>query len=465
MQKKVLIKNGIIVTSKATFIGDILSKNGKIKRIGVDIDGLGAKIYDAQGKYVFPGGIDPHVHLALQTPAGKSADNFFTGSKAAIAGGTTCIIDFVTPEKEEPLSIAFEKRKKEAQNSLIDFAFHMSITYWHSNTAQEIKACKEQLGMPSFKTYLAYKGKNGIGLEDADFINVLDAAQKNNALVTVHAEHGDIINFLRKKFIAQGKTQVKYHPQSRPEATEAEAVERAILLAKKTQAALYIVHVSSQKSMKIIAKAQAKGWPIFAETCPQYLLLDEQVYYQPFEKSAPYVLSPPIRAKENHAFLWKALKNGTVTALGTDHCPFNLKHQKELGKLDFTKIPNGAGGIEHRLELLYTYGVLKNKISLQEFVYLCSTGAANLFGLSHKKGDIAVGLDADLVIFNPNTVHKISTKTHHQHCDSNIYEGFRLKGKVEQVFLRGKLAFDNGVFTNPAQKGEYIFRQEGSYIS
>ena len=430
-----LIINGTIVTSEKTFKSDILIENGKITKIAENISIPNEKIIDAEGKYIIPGGIDAHVHMDLPSHTGKSSDSFLTGSKAALAGGTTTIIDFVTPEKGESYIVALEKRKAEAKTCLCNYAFHMSPTWFGENTENEIHQCIEKENNHSFKVYLAYK--KAVGIEDDVLLKVMKAVAKQNSLLTLHCEMGDEIDELRAKFISEGKTQPKYHPLSRPNHTESEAVEKAIRMAKETNCGIYIVHVSTKESVDLIRKAQQTGQKVFAETCPQYLLLDDSVYDQEFELSAKFVLSPPIRKKADQIALWNGLKNGTIQTLATDHCPFHLHGQKDVGRNDFTKIPNGAGGVEHRMSLFFTYGVLQNKITINQFVDICSTKPAEIFKLKNK-GQIKEGFDADIVIWNAKKESIISAKTHKQNCDSNIFEGFKTIGFAETVILNGK---------------------------
>ena len=453
----ILILQGKVITYKTTEVTDILIVKNKIAAIGNNLKITdNTKIIDATDKYVFPGGIDPHVHLNLPTPAGPSSDNFETGTIAAIYGGTTSIIDFVTPNKNESLISAFNKRIIDAKNSKTDYGFHMGITSWNKNTAKEIEHCVNELGITSFKTYMAYKGV--IGIEEYELYEVMKIAAKLKAVVTVHCEMGDEIIRLQKKFISSGKTTPFYHALSHPASIEAESVKHVVELSKKTKCIVYIVHTSTKESVKIIETAQKNGITVFSETCPQYLLLDDSVYNKPYPNSLKYVISPPVRKKSDQNSLWKAIKNKTVQFVATDHCPFNTKVQKAIGKNDFTKIPNGAGGIEHRLALLYTYGVLKNKISINEFVAITSSNPAKVFGIYPQKGEIAVGSDADIVIWNPKTKNIISAKTHHQKCDSNIYEGFKTVGKAETVILNGKIVLQKNMLSLKSQKGKYLKR-------
>ncbi|MDR4988231.1 MAG: dihydropyrimidinase [Bacteroidales bacterium] len=434
----VLVSNAFIVNAEESFHADILIEDDKVKSIakGIRADSRKELIHlDASGKIVMPGGVDPHVHMQLPTGAGYSSDDFLTGSRAALKGGTTTLIDFVTPKRGQSLTEALAGRKKEATNCLTDYSFHISPVEWRSTTADEIRECIS-MGYRSFKIYMAYKDSIGVGGEVIE--NVMRVIAGSGALVIMHCETGDEIEEMRQQLANQGKLSPASHPLSRPPHTESRAVEQAIRLAGKTGCPLYIVHVSTAESVELIRKARMAGQQVMGEACPHHLLLDESLYDKPFEESAPYVMSPPLRSRRHRDALWQGLKDGTLQTVGTDHCPFLMK-QKALGRHDFRKIANGAGGVEHRLSLLYTYGVLREKISLQELVKLCSTNPAKIFGLYPKKGVIAEGADADLVIWDPKKQQTISAKSHHQNCDHNIYEGFKTTGYPEQVILKGRL--------------------------
>jgi len=424
---KLLIRNGHIVNADENIIGDIFINDGRIEKVGQNIatDSFEGKIIDATGKYIFPGGIDPHVHLHLPTPAGFSADDFESGSKAAIAGGTTSFIDFVTPKRGQSIVEALYERRKEAANSLCDVKFHVSPVEWTKNTELEIIHCIRKEGIKSFKIYMAYQ--SSIGLSDEDILKVMKVVGQHGGIVIMHCEIDETIEKLRSQFISEDQISPKYHPLSRPNYVEAIAAKKAIELANKAECPLYIVHVSTTEALDYIKKAQDKGQEVYAETCPQYLLLDDSVYDQEFDEACKYVMSPPLRKKADMEALWQAIKDGVIQTIGTDHCPFTLQ-QKRLGLDDFTKIPNGADGIEHRLSLLYTYGVLQKRISLNKFVEVTSTKAAKIFEYQNK-GAIKPSLDADLVILDPNAKEIISAKTHHSNCDLNIYEGFEIRGK------------------------------------
>ncbi|HAN18237.1 MAG: dihydropyrimidinase [Bacteroidetes bacterium GWC2_33_15] len=449
----IIIKNGTIVTSGEILESDILIENGIISKIEKSLNTLDKldKTIDAKGLIISPGGIDPHVHMYLPTPAGYSSDNFNTGSIAALFGGTTTLLDFVTPRKGQSLTDALDQRISEAGNSLCDYSFHVSPIEWTENTENEINDCIKA-GITSFKVYMAYKGS--VGLDDTNLQKVLKVVGKAGGLVTVHCEMGDEIEVLRNQFVSEGKIESRYHALSRPAELEAEAVQKVVDYAKETNCTVYIVHVSSEKSLKIIEKAQKSGQKVFAETCPHYLLLDDSKYNGTFKDTVKYVLSPPLRKKADQEALWDNIQKGVISTIGTDHCPFNLI-QKSAGINDFRKVPNGAGGVEHRLTLLYTYGILENKITWNQFVDITSTQTAKIFGLYPQKGEIAVGSDADLVIWNPEKKNTISARNHHQNCDLEIYEGFKTKGAPEFVLKKGEIVID---------KGELISNRTGLFL-
>jgi len=435
----ILIKNGTIVTADQKYQADILVEEAKISGIGLHLkeDLKDCSMIEAEGKMIFPGGIDAHVHFALPTPAGPSCDDFLSGSRAALAGGTTYFIDFVTPSRGQSLKDALMLRQAEAENSLTECSLHMGITWFDETIPAQMEWSVKEAGIRSFKVYLAYKGS--IGIEYSELEQVMIAAAGLNALVLVHCEEGDLILQKQQEFLKQGKTAPLYHTLSRPPETEAESVRKVIDLCRKTGCKTYIVHTSSAKSLEYIRQGKKEGLPVYCETCPQYLLLDESVYHKPLPDSLKYVISPPIRSTADQNALWLAIEDGTVDVLSTDHCPFNTFGQKDQGLHDFTKIPNGAGGVQHRLALLYTYGVLTGKIDLQQFVALTSTNAARIFGLYPRKGEIAAGSDADLVIWDPESTSVISAKTNIQTCDEDIYEGMEIFGKPNMTLISGRL--------------------------
>ncbi len=451
----ILIHNGKVVTSATEIIADILIEGDKISNIAPSIKQKADRIIDASGMWVLPGGIDPHVHMQLPTPAGPSADDFYSGSLAALQGGTTTIIDFVTPSRGQSIIEALKLRIEEASNSLTDYTFHVSPVEWSKEVASDIAHCID-MGFPSFKVYMAYK--NSIGIDDNALYHIMHTVAQNGGLVLAHCELGDDIEVLRDFYATQGLTSPKYHALSRPARYEALAVKRAIDLADQTQCPLYIVHVSAADSVKHIVQAQKSGQPLFAETCPQYLLLDETLYDTELLSALKYVMSPPLRSHDDREALWKAIANGNIQAIGTDHCPFLLK-QKMLGNHDFRKVPNGAGGVEHRLTLLYTYGVLEDRINLSKLVDAYSTQPAKLFGLYPQKGELAIGSDADIIIWDPNAQGSISAANHYSKSDLNIYEGFKTVGEPLYVIKNGVIAVERGNLNHNLPVGKLIMRR------
>jgi dihydropyrimidinase len=449
----ILIKNGKISGENRIFEKDILIKNGKIFAIENNIpESFEYKIIDAKNKLVIPGAIDPHVHLDLPTNAGNSSDNFYTGSVAAFFGGTTTIIDFVTPEKGESLINALHKRKGIANDVLCDYSLHMGITYWHSSLEKEIKQCIENEGITSFKAYLAYKGT--IGIDYDELFELMKVISKYNGTLLVHCEDGDKVLMNQQKLISEGKTMPKYHSMSRLPEIEAIAVEKVIKMAAITNCNVYLVHISSAEAMKIIADYNLPN--VLVETCPQYLILYDDLYQSDnFADTAKYIISPPLRKKKDNDALWRYLSENKIDVVSTDHCPFNIIGQKDSGINDFTKIPNGAGGIEHRLELLYEYGVLKERINLQQWINFCFSNPSEIFGFNNK-GKIKKGYDADIVIWNSSLSNVISVSNQHQRCDNNIYEGIKISGQAETVIKKGKIVIENRKLSQNLQKGSFI---------
>ena len=455
--EKVIIKNGTIITDSEKYQSDILVADGKIVEINSNIEDSSARVIDANNQYVLPGGIDPHVHLEMPFMGEVSADNFESGTKAAVAGGTTFVIDFVIPGRNQSLLEALQIWHSKAKNAVADYSYHMAVTWFDGSVATEMEKCVQEEGISSFKIFLAYKG--AIGVTESELLGVMQKAKQLGALVNTHCENGELVEYLQHKLFSEGKTEPKYHALSRPSYIEGYGTHTAITFAEATGCPVYIVHVTCKEAAEAIAQAKAKGLKVFGETCPQYLLLDDSVYEKENFQSAAYVMSPPIRPKGHDAALWKALAADDLEVVGTDHCPFNLKGQKELGKDDFRKIPNGAAGLEDRMKLLYTYGVLENKISLNQFVSLSSTRAAKLYGLYPQKGAIQVGSDADLVVWHPNKEAVISAQTHLHRVDCNIFEGFKTKGAPSVVLVNGKVAFEDGKLNVTAGDGKFVKRK------
>jgi dihydropyrimidinase len=436
----VLIQNAHIINPDRCFNADIVIRNGKIESF--EQPGTlseGEKIIDAKGLYVVPGGFDPHVHLSLPGPAGMSADDFHTGSIAALAGGVTHIMDFVTPRRGQNLEEALKERMTDTEKCHTGLTMHMGISGQLPNMKKQMEICVKDHGIKSFKVYLAYK--NTIGIDAEQLENIMSIAAGLDAVVLVHAEDGDTIEQLQQDFILRKMTHPRYHALSRPPETESRAVETVIRLIEATGCHTYFVHISTADSAELIATAKQKGMPVFAETCPQYLLLDDHVYEGSLEQTVAYVFSPPPRPPIHKKILFKHLQSGTFDTVATDHCPFSLK-QKLKGK-DFTQIPNGAGGLEFRIPLLYHYGVSHQKIDLQQWVKLISTNAASVFGHTDK-GRLAPGLKANLFLFDPEANITITAANQYQNCDINIYEGVKIKGRVTTVIMNGEICFPFG---------------------
>ncbi len=454
MNNRLVIKNGLIVSEKETVKTDILCEDGIITEMAPCIDMKDALVVDAAGQYVVPGGVDAHVHLSLNTPNGNTADDFYEGSMAALAGGTTTFIDFITPRRKESLIEAATKRKKEAENSLIDYALHGSITAWNENTFNEMKACVEKEGITSFKVYMAYK--KSMGITDDIFFRTLRSARELGALVLSHCENGDVIDILQQEAIDNGYYEAKYHPLTRPAATEAEAINRALMMANITKAPLYIVHVSTKLGAKIIKKAKENNIEVFAETCPHYLLLDDDAF-ETTDNPEKFIMSPPLRKKEDRNYLWKALNNGIIDVVSTDHCSFLLKDK--INKSNFAKVPNGIAGLENRLSLLFTYGVLESRMSVNRFVALTSANPAKIFGLYPQKGSISVGADANIVIWKKEKTIITNSQLHHK-SDHTVYEGMAVGAHPQTVICGGRVAFDKGTLNTDELRGKYLKRSK-----
>ena len=452
-----IIVNGLIATATDTYSADIGIADGKISAIGATLPRDNAKkIIDAKGKLVLPGGIDVHTHLDMPFGGTVSADDFETGTRAAAFGGTTTIIDFAIQGKEQSLRTAFDTWMKKAEaRATIDYAFHCIITDLPDARLEEMNDMVRE-GVTSFKLFMAYPGV--LMLDDASIFKALRMSAKNGAMVCMHAENGSAIDVIVKEALAQGKTAPKYHALTRPTTAEAEAVGRAVALAEMAGAPLYIVHLSSFDALEKVREARDRGLPVYAETCPQYLYLSLDDMDKPGFESAKYVFTPPLREKWNQEKLWTGLKHDQLSVVSTDHCPFCFKEQKELGKNDFTKIPNGGPGIEHRMSLIYSGGVADGRFSVNRFVELTATTPAKLFGLYPRKGTIAVGSDADVVIFDAKRKHTISASSHHMRVDYSMFEGITVTGMPDVVMSRGRVLVENNQFLGKAGSGNFIKR-------
>ena len=454
-----LIKNGRIITATDDYAADIFIEGEKIKAIGKDLPFKAEKEVDASGKLVFPGGIDPHVHLDMPFMGTYSSDNYETGTRAALFGGTTMVIDFVLQKQGNSLQSALDEWNGRANGNCVgDYSFHMAVTDFNEHTRKEIKHMIENEGIVSFKTFMAYKG--ALMIDNRQMIGLMEEVKQHGGLINVHATNGDMIDYLIAKHKAEGKLSPLYHYLSQPEVTEAEASERFVDMAGYTGCPGYIVHLTCEGALNAVRNATRRNQKMFVETCIQYLILDASLYEKDFD-GAKWVMSPPLREKKDQATLWAGINQGLVQVVATDHCPF-MWEQKKMGEKDFSKIPNGHPAIENRMELLFSEGVKKGKISLNKYVEVACTNPAKIFGMFPRKGTIAVGSDADIVIFDPGEKHKISAKTHHMNVDYSGYEGWEVTGKVKTVLLRGKVAIDNNKCLLDKGYGQFIKRNKTS---
>jgi dihydropyrimidinase len=453
-----LIRGGTVLDSTHAYRADVLCGGGKITQIAAKIDApSGAEVVDAGDRYVIPGGIDPHTHMQLPFMGTVASDDFYTGTAAGLAGGTTSIIDFVIPNPKQSLLEAFKIWRGWAEKAAADYAFHVAVTWWDESVHREMGILAHEHGVTSFKHFMAYK--NAIMADDEVLVNSFRRALELGALPTVHAENGELVFQLQKELVAKGVTSPAGHPLSRPAAVEGEAANRAIRLAEVIGVPLYIVHNSARQSVEAIARARGEGQRVFGEVLAGHLLIDDSVYLdKDFTRAAAHVMSPPFRPKEHQAFLWQALQAGHLQTTATDHCAF-CAPQKAAGRDDFTKIPNGCAGIEDRMSLLWHYGVETGRLTPSEFVAVTSTNAARIFNLYPRKGSVEVGADADLVVWDANATRTISAKTHHQNVDFNIFEGRTVKGIATQTVANGKLVWTNGELRAERGAGRYLPRK------
>lgn len=457
----ILIKNGNIITATDNYVADIFIEGEVITAIGKNLNVNAGKEIDAAGKLVFPGGIDPHVHLDMPFMGTYSSDTYETGTRAALYGGTTMVIDFILQKQGNSLHAALEEWQSRATNNCVgDYSFHMAVTDFNDDTKEEIKDFIETEGITSFKTFMAYKG--ALMIDDRQMIGLMEEVKKHGGLINVHATNGDMIDYLTQKHRDEGKLSPSYHYLSQPEITEAEASERFVDMASYTGCPGYIVHLTCEGALNAVRNATKRNQKMFVETCIQYLILDASLYENNFE-GARWVMSPPLREKKDQQTLWAGINQGLVQVVATDHCPFKWE-QKLMGKDDFSKIPNGHPAIENRMELLFSEGVAKNKITLNKYVEVACTNPAKIFGMFPRKGTIAVDSDADIVIFDPDEKHIISAKTHHMNVDYSGYEGWEITGKVKTVLLRGTVAIENNECKIDKGFGKFIKRNKVSQI-
>ena len=462
-----LIRGGRVITATDDYVADVLLQDGIVHAIARDMAvGPDVTVVDARGLYVLPGGVDTHVHLENVIGPTITCDTFASGTKAAAFGGTTTVVDFaLQTAADSPLeAIARAQRSAEPQ-VCIDYSLHCIVTRVDAQVLADVKHAMRHEGVTSFKMFMAYPGV--MMADDAAIFQMLRQVGADGGMVALHAENGTVIDLLIKEAIAAGHTAPRYHAMTRPALMEGEATHRGIRLAELAEAPIYFVHVSSNQALKHIVAARDEGIPVFAETCPHYLLFDDSVYSSDDFEIAKYVMTPPLRSTDDQHHLWRALRYDDLQVIATDHCPFCMKEghlgyrlQKQRGKDDFSLIPNGAPGIETRLVSLYDIGVTQGRLSLNRFVQLTSTAPAKLFGLFPKKGTIAIGSDADVVLFNPNATQTIHAEHLHSQCDYTLLEGRTLQGRVEKVFLRGELIVDGAEWKGREGMGQFVRRGE-----
>ncbi len=453
---KLLIRNGEIITSMDRMRGDIYCEDGVIRAIGAKMEIPAAtEVIDASGQLVFPGGLDPHVHMELPFMGTVSADDFESGTAAGICGGVTCIIDFCIPAAKQSLLEALKIWDERSKKAVADFSYHMAITWFSEQVEKEMGAVKAR-GIPSFKHFMAYKG--ALMLDDDGLYRSFCRIKELGGIATIHAENGDVVWNLQQKLLHEGKSGPEWHAVSRPPEVEGEATNRAIRIAEVVGIPVYIVHMSCKAALEAVIAARLRGQRgVYAESLINHLLLDDSVYQKPNFEAAAYVMSPPFRPKGNPEALWDGIKAGMIQVTGTDHCPFKMS-QKAMGKDNFTMIPNGCAAIEDRMSLLWHHGVGMGRITERQFVSLFTTNACRIFGLYPRKGTIAIGSDADIVVFDPTKTRVISAKTHHQKVDRSIYEGFEVKGVPTQVIANGKLVYKDGDLRAERGAGRFIPR-------
>jgi dihydropyrimidinase len=453
----VLIRGGRIVTAADDYVADVFVDDERISLIGESLDIQADKVIDAAGKYVLPGCIDPHTHLDMPFGGTTTIDDVESGQTSAAFGGTTCHVDFIIQGKGQTFAQALEDwRAKANGKQMIDMGYHMAVTdLAEGGTLEELATLPGQ-GITSYKLFMAYKG--ALMVDDETLYRTMEVAAKTGALVMVHAENGDVIDILVQEALAAGHTEPLYHALTRPPEAEGEATNRAIQLAHLAGAPLYVVHVTCKEAVDPIAAAREKGWDVWGETCTQYFFTSLEDIAKPNFEGAKFVFSPPVRDKSNWDVLWNAVRTDALSAISTDHCAFRFDTQKTLGKDDFSKIPNGGPGIENRLQMIHEFGVRTGRISLNRMVELLATNPAKLFGLYPRKGTIAVGSDADIVVFDPEKKVTITAKTQHSKVDYNLYEGTQVTGSPEVVLLRGHVLVENDELVASPGVGRFVAR-------
>ncbi|EDM80711.1 Putative dihydropyrimidinase [Plesiocystis pacifica SIR-1] len=457
MSEHVLIRGGTVVTAEHEVRADVLVSGETIAAVGPDLDApAGARIIDAGGAYVMPGGIDPHTHMELPFMGTVASEDFFTGTSAAAAGGTTMAIDFVIPAPEEPLMAAYQKWRGWAEKAACDYSFHVAVTWWDQSVHADMETLVREHGVNSFKHFMAYKG--AIMCDDEVLVNSFRRAGELGALCTVHAENGELVWTLQQQVFESGITGPEGHPLSRPPEVEGEAANRAIRIAEVLGVPLYLVHTSCIDALEAVTRAKLEGQRVYAEVLAQHLVIDESVYRDPdWDRAAHHVMSPPFRPKHHQDALWAALQSGMIQTTATDHCCF-CTPQKRAGVEDFRKIPNGTNGIEDRMAVIWHHGVRTGKLTPSEFVAVTSSNTAKIFNIFPKKGALQAGADADIVVWDPNKHRTISAKTHHQNIDFSIYEGMEVVGNPAYTLSRGRVVYDDGQLNTERGTGRYVDR-------
>jgi dihydropyrimidinase len=453
----VLIKGGRILTAADDYVADVYVEDETVTLIGESLDQPADKVIDATGKYVLPGGVDPHTHLDMPFGGTVTIDDVESGQISAAFGGTTCHVDFIIQPQGMSFAAAFDEWKSKANGKqLIDMGYHMAVTdLKEGGTLEELASLPDE-GITSYKLFMAYKG--ALMVDDETLFRTMQVAAETGALVMVHAENGDTIDVLVKEALAAGHTEPKYHALTRPPETEGEATNRAIQLSRVAGSPLYVVHVSCAEAVEPIAIAREKGWNVHGETCTQYFFVDYSFLERPDFEGGKYVYTPPPRDKANQDVLWNAVRTDILSVVSTDHCAFLWDGQKTMGRDDFSKIPNGAPGLENRLQMIHEFGVRAGRISLNRMVELLSTNPAKLFGLYPRKGTIAVGSDADIVVFDPEKKVTISAAAHHSKSDYNLFEGTEVTGVPEVVLLRGQVLVEDGELVASPGVGQFVPR-------
>jgi dihydropyrimidinase len=454
----VLIKGGRIITAADDYVGDVFVDNGTVAMIGEALDMTADKVIDAAGKYVLPGAIDPHTHIEMFFGGTTTCDDFTSGTVSAAFGGTTTLIDFCmqTPGDTFPQALEKYHEKIERCKPVIDVGFHIGVTDLHTGGTLEDLARLPDEGVTSYKLFMAYKG--AVMVDDDTLFRAMLTAAESGALIMVHAENGDAIDIIVKNAVAEGKTEPIWHARTRPMETEAEATNRAAQLSRIAGAPLYVVHVSCQPAVEPIQLAREKSWDVWGETCTQYLFVDESALDQPGFEGGKYIYTPPPRPKEHQEHLWNAIRSDVLSVVSTDHCPFNWPEQKAINGKEFQKVPNGGPGIENRMHMLHHFGVREGRISLNRMVELTSTNVAKLFGLHPRKGTIAPGSDADIVVWDPEKTLTISASTHHSNVNYNLFEGTEVRGAPEVVMVRGQVIVEDDELVGQPGAGQFVKR-------